>query len=119
MPTTRIPTGFSPFLTERDRSSFGNDWVRVMLDTFNDERSAYTFFVNPYGLQTDGMWLESLPPAGGVATNPKVDFNIDFIWIRMGASSKTGGSPSSRIPYVSLRFPDRESHDWGLQIARA
>ena len=45
------------FLTERDRSSFGNDWVRIMLDTFNDQRQACTFFVNPYGIQTDGMWL--------------------------------------------------------------
>ena len=112
------PDGILAFLTERDRSSFGNDWVRVMLDTFNDERSAYTFFVNPYGLQTDGMWLESLPPAGGVATNPKVDFNIDFIWDSHGRIVEDGWVAELRIPYVSLRFPDRESHDWGLQIAR-
>ncbi len=112
------PDAILAFLTERDRSSFGNDWLRIMLDTYNDERSAYTFFVNPYGLQTDGMWLESLPPAGGVATNPKVDFNIDFIWDSHGRIVEDGWVAEVRIPYVSLRFPDRSQHDWGLQIAR-
>ncbi|MEZ4423736.1 MAG: DUF5916 domain-containing protein [Gemmatimonadota bacterium] len=112
------PSGILAFLTERDRSSFGNDWVRVMLDTFDDQRQAYAFFVNPYGIQTDGLWLESLPPAGGVPTNPKVDFNIDYIWDSQGRLVEDGWVAELRIPYVSLRFPDRPVHQWGLQIAR-
>lgn len=112
------PDGILAFLTERDRSSFGNDWVRVMLDTFDDQRQAYSFFVNPYGIQTDGLWLESLPPAGGVPTNPKVDFNVDFIWDSQGRIVEDGWIVELRIPYVSIRFPDRPVQDWGLQIAR-
>ncbi|HKJ02089.1 MAG TPA: carbohydrate binding family 9 domain-containing protein, partial [Longimicrobiales bacterium] len=47
-------------LGERDRAVFGDDWVRIMLDTFNDQRQAYVFYVNPLGLQTDGLWIEGL-----------------------------------------------------------
>ncbi|NJD19457.1 MAG: carbohydrate binding family 9 domain-containing protein, partial [Gemmatimonadetes bacterium] len=39
-------------LAERDRAVFGDDYVRVMLDTFNDRRQAYVFYVSPLGLQT-------------------------------------------------------------------
>lgn len=104
-------------LTERDRSSFRDDWVRVMLDTFNDERQAYSFFVNPFGIQTDGMWLESIRPLGS-PTGPKVDLNLDFIWESHGRVVEDGWITEIRIPYVSLRFPDVPVQDWGLQIAR-
>ncbi len=104
-------------LTERDRSSFANDWVRIMLDTFNDQRQAYTFFVNAYGIQTDGIWLESLQPLGG-PTGPKVDFNPDFLWDSEGRVVDDGWVVEIRIPYVSIRFPDVPQQDWGLQIAR-
>lgn len=105
------------FLTERDRSSFGNDWVRIMLDTFNDQRQAYTFFVNAYGIQTDGIWLESIQPLGS-PTGPKVDFNPDFLWDSEGRVVEDGWIAEIRIPYVSIRFPDAPVQDWGLQIAR-
>jgi hypothetical protein len=103
-------------LLERDRSQ-SDDWVRIMLDTFNDERQAYTFFISPFGIQSDGMWLESLEPRGG-PTGPKVDFNPDFIFESDGRLVDDGWVAEVRIPYVSLRFPEVEEQDWGLQIAR-
>jgi len=104
-------------LTERDQSTRVDDWVRIMLDTFDDQQQAYAFFVNPYGIQTDGTWLESLEPLGG-PTGPKVDFNPDFIWDSRGRIVSDGWVAEIRIPYVSLRFPDTEVQSWGLQIAR-
>ncbi|MGD8322202.1 MAG: carbohydrate binding family 9 domain-containing protein, partial [Gemmatimonadota bacterium] len=50
---------------ERDRAVFGDDWVRIMLDTFDDQRQAYVFYVNPLGLQTDGLWIEGFQRRGG------------------------------------------------------
>jgi hypothetical protein len=111
------PDGILVHYTERDRSSFGDDWVRIMLDTFDDQRQAYAFFVNPYGIQTDGMWQESIRPMGS-PTGPKVDFNPDFIWDSMGRVVDDGWIAEIRIPYVSLRFPRTSTQDWGLQIAR-
>lgn len=103
-------------LMERDRSQ-SDDWLRIMLDTFNDERQAYTFFISPFGIQSDGMWLESIEPRGG-PTGPKVDFNPDFIFASDGRVTDDGWIVEVRIPYVSLRFPEIEEQDWGLQIAR-
>lgn len=110
------PEDILAHLLERDRSQT-DDWVRIMLDTFNDERQAYTFFVSPFGIQSDGMWLESIEPLGG-PTGPKVDFNPDFIFESDGRITDEGWVAEVRIPYVSLRFPETEVQDWGLQIAR-
>ncbi|MFQ5724624.1 MAG: hypothetical protein ACE5G6_09020, partial [Terriglobia bacterium] len=38
---------------------FGDDLVEVMLDTFHDQRRAYAFLANPYGIQLDALWNES------------------------------------------------------------
>lgn len=103
-------------LMERDQSQ-SDDWIRIMLDTFNDQRQAYTFFVSPFGIQSDGMWLESIEPRGG-PTGPKVDFNPDFIFESNGRVVDDGWIAEVRIPYVSLRFPVVAEQDWGLQIAR-
>ena len=43
----------------RDRDGiWNNDIVGVKLDTFNDSRLAYQFFVNPYGIQADAIQNE-------------------------------------------------------------
>ena len=39
-------------LSDRD-SAFQDDFVGVVLDTFNDQRRAFEFFVNPVGVQMD------------------------------------------------------------------
>lgn len=111
------PDEILALLSERDRSSFGSDWVRLMIDTFDDRRQAYTFFVNPHGIQTDGLWQESLQPLGG-PTGPKVDFNPDYIWDSQGRVLDDGWVAEIRIPFVSIRFPDSDVQNWGLQIAR-
>lgn len=109
-------------LGERDRSVFGDDWVRIMLDTFDDQRQAYVFYVNPLGIQTDGLWIEGLRRGrggmfgggGGVS----IDFNPDFIWESDGRVDEEGWSAEIRIPYVSLRFREVPEQSWGIQVAR-
>ena len=103
-------------LLERDRSQ-SDDWIRIMLDTYNDERQAYTFFISPYGIQSDGMWDERIEPRGD-PTGPRVDFSQDFIYDSHGRIVDDGWVVEVRIPFVSLRFPERPVQDWGLQIAR-
>nr|MBA3715254.1 carbohydrate binding family 9 domain-containing protein [Pyrinomonadaceae bacterium] len=34
---------------------FDDDWIGVILDTFNDKRRAYQFFFNPLGVQADAV----------------------------------------------------------------
>lgn len=102
-------------LPERDRAAFDDDWVRVMLDTRNDHRQAYVFYVNPLGVQQDGLWLE-----GGTRreSGVPIDFNPDFIWDSYGRVTADGWVAEIRIPYISLRFPATPVQTWGINIAR-
>src|SRR5262249_42194887 len=46
------PSKIRARLTAHDRA-YQDDFVGVVLDTFNDERRAFEFFVNPLGVQMD------------------------------------------------------------------
>ncbi|MEJ2538576.1 MAG: DUF5916 domain-containing protein [Gemmatimonadota bacterium] len=102
-------------LGERDRSVFSDDWVRIMLDTFNDARQAYVFYVNPLGIQTDGLWIEGLQNRMGSVS---IDFNPDFIWESRGRVTDEGWVAEIRIPYVSLRFREQPEQTWGFNALR-
>ena len=45
-------------LTSRENFD-GDDTVQLILDTFNNQTSAYAFRVNPAGIQWDARWTES------------------------------------------------------------
>ena len=45
--------GVRATVADRDRI-FGDDYVEILLDTFNDRRRAFLFGVNPLGAQADG-----------------------------------------------------------------
>ncbi|MYK69358.1 MAG: hypothetical protein F4020_07440 [Gammaproteobacteria bacterium] len=44
-------------LADRDRIE-GDDYVQLLLDTFDDRRQAFLFGVNPFGIQQDGNRTE-------------------------------------------------------------
>jgi len=108
-------------LAERDSYTFTDDYVRLVLDTFNDQRRAYVFTVNPLGVQHDGLWNE-----GGGSTGRRgrghygstIDDNPDFLWDSDGEITDWGYQVEIRVPFKSLRFPDREVQSWGLQVER-
>lgn len=116
------PAGILARMGERDRSVFNDDWVRIMLDTFDDRRQAYVFYVNPMGIQTDGMWVEGLRRGfgggGGFGGGVSIDFNPDFIWESDARVDDQGWSAEIRVPYVSLRFREVPEQSWGVQVAR-
>ncbi len=106
--------GVRATLSQRDRFERSNDYVRFVLDTFNDQRRAYAFTVNPFGVQGDGLWVEG---SGGRRWGP-IDSNPDFLWESAGRVDDRGYSVEIRIPLKSLRFPESEVQDWGLQVIR-
>ena len=105
-------------LTERDSGVFEDDWVRITLDTFRDNRQAYAFYVNPLGIQADGLWIEGGEGSGGGGFGPPIDFNPDFIWESAGRVTEDGWVAELRIPYISLRFRQAARQTWGLNVAR-
>lgn len=116
----REPALIQARLGERDRSATNDDWVRILLDTFDDQRRAYMFYVNPLGIQTDGLWLEGGGGGfrGGGGGGRSFDLSPDFIWESNGRVNDDGWSAEIRIPYVSLRFREAPDQQWGVQITR-
>ncbi len=106
--------GVRATLTQRDGYRRSDDYVRVILDTFNDKRRAYVFMVNPFGVQGDGLWVEG----GGGRFGDPIDWSPDFLWESSGRVDASGYSAEMKIPLKSLRFPESEVQDWGIQIQR-
>jgi hypothetical protein len=88
-----------------------DDYVIVVMDTFNDERRAFQFRVNPLGVQADAIYSES---------EGYEDFSWDAIWKSKGRITDFGYVVEMAIPFNQLRFPhDREKQTWGFSLARS
>jgi Domain of unknown function (DUF5916) len=103
-------------LAQRDHVDRSDDYVRLVLDTFDDQRRAYVFSVNPLGVQQDGVWNEG--GGGGHGHGPPIDDNPDFLWESDGRLTEWGWAVEVRIPFKSLRFPEVPEQSWGLQVIR-
>ena len=105
-------------LAERDKIT-NDDWVAITFDTFNDRRRAFTFGVNPLGVQADGMRNEQQPtPGASRASLATVDLTQDYVWQSKGRLLDDGYEVELRIPFKSIRFQRGEGQDWGLQVVR-
>jgi len=72
---------------------FADDWVAIILDTFNDARRSFNFTCNPLGVQGDAIETQN----GG-------DNAWDAIWDSAGRIGPEGYTVEMSIPFSSLRF---------------
>lgn len=95
----------------KDRDSIhDDDWMEVILDTFNDERRAYTFAVNPLGVQADAIYDD---------LNGRRDDSWNAIWESAGQILEQGYSVELAIPFRQLRFDDTDAgQTWGIDFNR-
>jgi hypothetical protein len=85
----------------RDRDDlWADDNVAIIVDTFNDERSGYEFFVNPLGAQADVRMDDS--------DGWDEDSSWDAIWDSAGQITDFGYVVEMSIPFSALRFPDSD-----------
>jgi hypothetical protein len=95
--------------TDRDKM-WDDDWVAVVLDTFNDGRRAFDFGCNPLGVQGD-----SVETTGGGESGA-----WDAIWDSAGRITPDGYIVEMAIPYSSLRFQESgENQIWGFDAVRS
>src|SRR6266404_5154642 len=87
---------------------FGEDNVRVFLDTFNDQRRAYVLGFNPLGVQQDGIMTE------GSGT----DFSVDIVMESKGMITPDGWTLEVAIPFKSLRYEAGKGKQWGIHVWR-
>ncbi|HEV8608752.1 MAG TPA: DUF5916 domain-containing protein [Thermoanaerobaculia bacterium] len=94
---------------DRDNVFSDQDFVGLILDPKNDRRSAVEFFVNPRGIQDDGITND--------ATGSE-DFSPDFFWDSAGSIGPKGWVVEIRIPLTSIRYPKGDPQTWGLMLYR-
>lgn len=95
----------------RDRDGiWSDDLVGIKLDTFNDSRLAYQFFVNPLGIQADSIQNEM--------TGSESD-SWDGIWQSAGKIVASGYQVEIAIPLRILNFEEGDQHKvWGAELVR-
>jgi hypothetical protein len=103
------PTSIRAYLRDRD-SAFNDDFVGVVLDTFNDQRRAFEFFVNPLGVQMDLINDD---------VNRSESTSWDAIWDSAGQINERGFTTEMAIPFSQLRFPRADGDQtWGIDVLR-
>jgi hypothetical protein len=103
------PSKIRSAFVERDGVGSDQDFAGVFLDARGDQRSALELFVNPRGIQDDGVKTE--------ATGTE-DFSPDLFWDAAAKMTKEGWQMEMRIPFSSLRYAGDGSGDWGIILFR-
>ena len=117
--------------TKANRDNIASeDHVQILLDTYNDGRTAFLFGVNPLGVQADGTRSDqSGGGAGGRSAsgggtrniNPlegNTDLNPDYEFESMGRLVADGFIIEIRIPFKSLRYTEGPDQQWGIHVLR-
>lgn len=108
-------------LADRDQIQ-DDDYVQVLLDTFDDGRRAYVFGVNPLGIQADGIRTEGREDGGGLLSTSQLtdptDLNPDFLYRSRGRRTEDGFVVELEIPLKSLRYGSGEVQSWRINILR-
>jgi len=103
------PGAIRAFLRDRD-SAYNDDFVGVIIDSYNDERRAFEFFSNPLGAQMD-LTNDDI--------NRHEDDSWNAIWDSAGQITDQGYIVEMEIPLNQLRFQKVDGKQvWGLDVIR-
>ncbi len=87
---------------------FSGDIVSLMLDTFNDRRTAYKFAVNAGGSRADCRLLDDARHR---------DYSWDGVWFSASRIYDWGWAVEMEIPYRSIQYGEGLD-EWGLDFDR-
>ncbi|MBW3656463.1 MAG: carbohydrate binding family 9 domain-containing protein, partial [Gemmatimonadetes bacterium] len=101
------PDSVAAQLSRRDMGGTYSDWVFVLLDSDDDNRSAFAFGVNPREVQRDFILAED----GGR------DDSWDAVWTARAQFDSLGWTAEFRIPLSQLRY-NAGTPNWGVNFRR-
>ncbi len=103
------PKSIRAYLRDSD-TAWNDDFVGIVIDTFNDERRAFEFFANPLGVQMDAIQDD---------VNRFENTAWNAIWDSAGKITADGYVVEIAIPFSQIRFP-RSSREqvWGVDLLR-
>ena len=93
-------------LGRRDMELGDSDWFGVVVDSYHDHQTAFSFDVNPSGVRRDAT-----------KTDQGDDLSWDAVWEAEAERDSAGWTAEYRIPFSQLRFNPREQ-TWGVQLER-
>ena len=103
------PGAIRAYLADRD-TAFEDDAVGFFIDTFDDQRRAFHFRVNPLGVQLDATVSD---------VDDSEDFSWDAIWASDGRITDDGYTVEIAVPWEPLRFPrTADAQSWGFLAMR-
>ena len=94
-------------LTRRDQRS-PSDWIRIVVDSYFDKRSAYEFGVNPVGVKTDRYYFN----------DGQSDDSWDAVWDVQIERDQDGWRAEFKIPFSQLRFNTLSGGPVGFAVIR-
>ncbi len=92
---------------KRDSELRDDDNFTVVLDTFRDSRTGYYFRTNPNGARNDAQ-----------VTDGQTSDDWNGIWDAAARVTDYGWSVEIVIPFKTLRFPNAEDQEWGINFRR-
>ena len=103
-------------LADRDKLE-NDDYLILILDTYDDKRSAFAFAVNPLGQQGDGTITDNTS-MGRNSKSFRLDDNPDYVFNSRGRVTKDGFIVEVEIPFKSLRYQSKNTQNWGFNVLR-
>lgn len=104
---TDHPDSVAAQLARRDESRSYSDWLYVLLDSDDDNRSAFVLGVNPREVQRDYILYE----------DGMYDPTWDAVWETATSIDSGGWVVELRIPFSQLRFNPGQA-SWGINFHR-
>ncbi len=102
-------------ITARDEEQLKDlDYFSVFLDTYHDLQNGFQFLVTSSNVQTDA----GLAPNQVLSPGEYGDKTWDAVWDSKISIVEDGWIVEMKIPYLSLRFANKDAQSWGLQFQR-
>ncbi len=91
------------------RDQFPGDWVEINIDSYHDQRTAFSFTISVSGVRGDEF----------VSNNGNNwDASWNPIWYSKTAVNDKGWTAEVKIPLSQLRYGNEPEKVWGFQVTR-
>ena len=101
------PDSIVSLLSRRDVRT-ASEQIKLVIDSYNDNKTGYEFIVNPAGVKRDFS----------VSNDNNEDASWDGVWDVATRIDSLGWVAEFRIPFSQIRFAPGAEHTFGLLIGR-
>ena len=91
------------------RDVFPGDWIEINIDSYHDQRTAFSFTLSVSGVRSDEFVSEN---------GNNWDASWNPIWFAKTHQDEKGWSGEVKIPLSQIRYGDDAEKVWGFQVTR-